>query len=198
MKKIILIITLITISCSNEDEIINSEWIFIACEGNYGSSNGSIYMVNQFGEMDSIPNLGDVVQSVEVHNDKLFVLVNNSHKLHVFNISSEGLSLPGIEIDLNNSSPREMFVDNDRVYFTNWNSKDVKYLDLFNYKVEKLVDLDGLPEGLIKKGNDLFIAINMNEDYSSSNKVIRFDVDQNNIVDIIDVGEGPQDLEFKN
>ena len=45
-----------------------------------------------------------------------------------------------------------MFVDNDRVYFTNWNSKDVKYLDLFNYKVEKLVDLDGLPEGLIKKG----------------------------------------------
>ena len=100
MKKIILIITLITISCSNEDEIINSEWIFIACEGNYGSSNGSIYMVNQFGEMDSIPNLGDVVQSVEVHNDKLFVLVNNSHKLHVFNISSEGLSLPGIEIDL--------------------------------------------------------------------------------------------------
>ena len=198
MKKIILIITLITISCSNEDEIINSEWIFIACEGNYGSSNGSIYMVNQFGEMDSIPNLGDVVQSVEVHNDKLFVLVNNSHKLHVFNISSEGLSLPGIEIDLNNSSPREMFVDNDRVYFTNWNSKDVKYLDLFNYKIEKLVDLDGLPEGLIKKGNDLFIAINMNEDYSSSNKVIRFDVDQNNIVDIIEVGEGPQDLEFKN
>ena len=198
MKKIILIITLFTISCSNEDEMINSEWIFIACEGNYGSSNGSIYMVNQFGEMDSIPNLGDVVQSVEVHNDKLFVLVNNSHKLHIFNISSEGLSLPGIEIDLNNSSPREMFVDNDRVYFTNWNSKDVKYLDLFNYKVVKLVDLDGLPEGLIKKGNDLFIAINMNEDYSSSNKVIRFDVDQNDVVDIIEVGEGPQDLEFKN
>ena len=198
MKKIILIITLFIISCSNEDEIINSEWVFIACEGNYGSSNGSIYMINQFGEMDSIPNLGDVVQSLEVHNDKLFVLVNNSHKLHVFNINSDGLSLPGIEIDLNNSSPREMFVDNDRVYFTNWNSKDVKYLDLFNYKVEKLIDLDGLPEGLIKKGNDLFIAINMNEDYSSSNKVIRFDVDQNNVVDIIEVGEGPQDLEFKN
>ena len=160
MKKLILIIVvLFFFSCSNDDDIINSEWIFIACEGNYGSSNGSIYMINQFGEMDSIPNLGDVVQSLEVHNDKLFVLVNNSHKLHVFNINSDGLSLPGIEIDLNNSSPREMFVDNDRVYFTNWNSKDVKYLDLFNYKVEKLVDLDGLPEGLIKKGNDLFIAI---------------------------------------
>ena len=38
-----------------------------------------LYILNQFGEMDSIPNLGDVVQSLEVHNDKLFVLVNNSN-----------------------------------------------------------------------------------------------------------------------
>ena len=198
MRKLILLLTLFFISCSNDDDIVNSEWIIIACEGNYGSSNGSIYLINQFGEMDSIPNLGDVVQSVEVNNDKLFVLVNNSHKLHVFDINSDGISLPGIELDLNNSSPREMFVDNDRVYFTNWNTKDVKYLDLFNYKIEKLVDLEGLPEGIIKKENDLFIAINMNEDYSSANKVVRYDINQNNIVDIINVGEGPQDLEFHN
>ena len=198
MRKLILLLTLFFISCSNDDDIVNSEWIIIACEGNYGSSNGSIYLINQFGEMDSIPNLGDVVQSVEVNNDKLFVLVNNSHKLHVFDINSDGISLPGIELDLNNSSPREMFVDNDRVYFTNWNTKDVKYLNLFNYKIEKLVDLEGLPEGIIKKENDLFIAINMNEDYSSANKVVRYDINQNNIVDIINVGEGPQDLEFHN
>ena len=198
MRKFILLLTLFFISCSNDDDIVNSEWIIIACEGNYGSSNGSIYLINQFGEMDSIPNLGDVVQSVEVNNDKLFVLVNNSHKLHVFDINSDGISLPGIELDLNNSSPREMFVDNDRVYFTNWNTKDVKYLNLFNYKIEKLVDLEGLPEGIIKKENDLFIAINMNEDYSSANKVVRYDINQNNIVDIINVGEGPQDLEFHN
>ena len=198
MRKLILLLTLFFISCSNDDDIVNSEWIIIACEGNYGSSNGSIYLINQFGEMDSIPNLGDVVQSVEVNNDKLFVLVNNSHKLHVFDINSDGISLPGIELDLNNSSPREMFVDNDRVYFTNWNTKDVKYLNLFNYKIEKLVDLEGLPEGIIKKENDLFIAINMNEDYSSANKVVRYDINKNNIVDIINVGEGPQDLEFHN
>ena len=38
----------------------------------------------------------------------------------------------------------------------------------------------------------------MNEDYSSANKVVRYDINQNNIVDIINVGEGPQDLEFHN
>ena len=84
MKKIILVFAFfVLLSCSNDNEISNSEWIFIACEGNYGASNGSVYMINSFGEIDSIPNLGDVVQSVEVHENKLFVLVNNSHKLHV-------------------------------------------------------------------------------------------------------------------
>ena len=198
MKKLILLISIFIISCSENDEIINTEWVFVACEGNYGASNGSVYMINQFGEMDSIPNLGDVVQSVGVHENKLFVLVNNSHKLHVFDISSDGVSLPGIEINLDGSGPREMIVDGGRLYFTNWNSKDVKYLDLFNYKVEKLTDINGLPEGIVKKGDDLYIAVNMNEDYSSSDKVIRYDINENNIKEIITVGDGPLDLEFSN
>ena len=193
-----LLFSVFTISCSQNDEIINSEWVFVACEGNYGASNGSVYMINQFGEIDSIPNLGDVVQSVEVHKNKLFVLVNNSHKLHVFDINSDGVSLPGIEINLDGSGPREMIVDVDRLYFTNWNSKDVKYLDLFNYKVEKLTDINGLPEGIVKKGDDLYIAVNMNEDYSPSDKVVRYDINENNIKEIITIGDGPLDLEFSN
>ena len=193
-----LLFSVFTISCSQNDEIINSEWVFVACEGNYGASNGSVYMINQFGEIDSIPNLGDVVQSVEVHENKLFVLVNNSHKLHVFDINSDGVSLPGIEINLDGSGPREMIVDVDRLYFTNWNSKDVKYLDLFNYKVEKLTDINGLPEGIVKKGDDLYIAVNMNEDYSPSDKVVRYDINENNIKEIITIGDGPLDLEFSN
>ena len=198
MKKLILLISIFIISCSENDEIINTEWVFVACEGNYGASNGSVYMINQFGEMDSIPNLGDVVQSVEVHENKLFVLVNNSHKLHVFDISSDGVSLPGIEINLDGSGPREMIVDGGKLYFTNWNSKDVKYLDLFNYKVEKLTDINGLPEGIVKNGDDLYIAVNMNEDYSSSDKVVRYDINENDIKEIITVGDGPLDLEFSN
>jgi hypothetical protein len=198
MKKLILLLSIFIISCSENDEIINTEWVFVACEGNYGASNGSVYMINQFGEMDSIPNLGDVVQSVGVHENKLFVLVNNSHKLHVFDISSDGVSLPGIEINLDGSGPREMIVDGGRLYFTNWNSKDVKYLDLYNYKVEKLTDINGLPEGIVKKGDDLYIAVNMNEDYSSSDKVVRYDINENDIKEIITVGDGPLDLEFSN
>ena len=73
---IIFLLVISFFSCQKNEDVFNSEWIFIACEGNFGASNGSVYMINSFGEIDSIPNLGDVVQSVEVHENKLFVLVN--------------------------------------------------------------------------------------------------------------------------
>ena len=78
MKKLYVIsfLLLIILSCSTKDELVNTKWTFIACEGNYGSSNGSIYMINQFGLVDSITGIGDVVQSVKVKDDKLFVIVN--------------------------------------------------------------------------------------------------------------------------
>ena len=199
MKNIIVVFLLVFFFSCNKNEVVkNSEWLFVACEGNYGSSNGSIYMINQFGEVDSIPNLGDVVQSVKVYNDKLFVLVNNSHKIHIYNINPEGLSFPGITIDLIDSSPREMEITNNKLFFTNWNSNDVKYLDLFNYKVDRLFEIDGLPEDIINAGEDIYVAVNMKKDYSSSDKVIKYNLNEGVIKDTISVGNGPLDLEYKN
>ena len=199
MKNIIVVFLLVFFFSCNKNEVVkNSEWLFVACEGNYGSSNGSIYMINQFGEVDSIPNLGDVVQSVKVYNDKLFVLVNNSHKIHIYNINPEGLSFPGITIDLIDSSPREMEIINNKLFFTNWNSNDVKYLDLFNYKVDRLFEIDGLPEDIINAGEDIYVAVNMKKDYSSSDKVIKYNLNEGVIKNTISVGNGPLDLEYKN
>ena len=41
-------------------------------------------------------------------------------------ITEQGLLLPGIEIDTKDSSPREMTVIDNKLYFTNWNTKDIK------------------------------------------------------------------------
>ena len=200
MKKafILLLTPIVFLSCSSSDEIVNSKWTFIACEGNYGASNGSIYMINQFGQVDSIMDVGDVVQSLKIHNNKLFVIVNNSHKIMAYDISPNGLSLPGIEVNTENSSPREMAIADDKLYFTNWNSKDIKYLDLINYTVNTLVELNGLPEDIISKDNKLFFTINMNEDYSSSDQVISYDIDDNKIDKTYTVGKGPLNLAFRN
>ena len=123
MKKLLFLITAIFISfsCSNEalDENQNNvqSFVFVACEGNFGASNGSVHYFNQSGDIFSVDNIGDIVQSLEVYNDKLFVIVNNSHKIIAYYITENGLSLPGIEVSTNGSSPREMVIVDDYLYF---------------------------------------------------------------------------------
>ena len=45
---------LIWIGCSNtvsSDEDVNTSWVFVANEGKFGASNGSISMINDYGEL---------------------------------------------------------------------------------------------------------------------------------------------------
>jgi hypothetical protein len=201
MNKLVmtLITALLLISgCSDNPIIENTEqtthWIFVANEGNFGAGNGSISMINNNDEVYHVEEVGDVVQSLEVYKDKLIVVVNNSHMIKVYDITEDGLSLPGIEISTDNSSPRELVVVDDKVYFTNWNTKDVKVLNLFNYNIETFISVDGLPESIVTDGSYLWVGIMMNEDYSSASSVVKIDVNTNLIVETYDVGLGPTSL----
>ena len=200
MKKLLILITAISISYSCSDEtLVNHEnstesFVFVACEGNFGASNGSIHYFNQSGDIFSIDNIGDVVQSLEVYNDKLFVIVNNSHKIIVYDITENGLSLPGIEVSTNGSSPREMVVVEDNLYFTNWNTNDIKRLNLFNYVISDFSSLDGKPESIIHDNGKLFVAIQMNNDYSDSNKVNQISIETGIIEKEWTVGFGPTSI----
>ena len=92
MKKIIFLFLLLCFSCEEETSSDqNSEFLFVASEGNYGDSNGSITMFNGNEKIHTLENLGDVVQSILVHDDKLFVAVNNSHLIKRFTITETGL-----------------------------------------------------------------------------------------------------------
>ena len=176
------------------DENENSSWVFVANEGNFGSSNGTISMIDDFGNVMQTEAIGDVVQSLEVYENKLIVLVNNSHMIKIYDITEDGLSMPGIEVSTDGSSPRDLVVINDKVYFTNWNSQDVKVLNLFNYNIETSIPVNGLPEDLIIDGNDLWVTINMNADWSSASTVVKIDMFSNTITETVEVGSGPQEL----
>ena len=201
MRKIAILIMLIlfTISCDNNDNIVtgnsdveNTSWVFIANEGNFGSSNGSISMIDDFGNVYETEPIGDVVQSLEVYEDKLIVLVNNSHKIKIYNITSDGLDMPGIEVSTNGSSPREMVVVDGMVYFTNWNTYDVKVFNLHTYNIDTSIPVGYLPEGIITDGTTLWVAI------SGGGEVYEIDIESRNITNIHDVGEGPQNLTINN
>ena len=97
-----------------------SHLLFIASEGNFGQGNGSVSVFKDEQKIQSIDNIGDVVQSILVHDDMLFVIINGNSEIKRYTISESGLVLPGITILTQNSSPREMVVFNDKLYFTNW------------------------------------------------------------------------------
>lgn len=173
---------------------ISSDLLIVSNEGTFGSSNGSLSVIRDNKVIQTVSDIGDVVQSVVVSGNKLFTAINNSHEIKIFEISSDGLKLPGITISTEGSSPREMVVVDNKLYFTNWNSKDVKVLDLFTYKLLTLIEVNGLPEAIVSDGSKLFVSILMNEDYSDANEVVAIDIESNSIVNTYNVGAGPTSL----
>ena len=172
---------------------------FIANEGNFGTPNGSISMVFDDGTIQETGPIGDVVQALEVWEDRLIVLINNSNKVMIYDITPQGLIMPGIEIDTNGSSPRDLVIVDNKAYFTNYYSMDVKVLNLLNNTIEQSIPVNGLPEDIIFDGEYLWIAIPHSDLYfNTGNTVQKIDVDLNAVVDTIEVGEGPQQIEIMN
>ena len=105
----LLIITLLLSFC------INSDKIFVSCEGNfYDGNQGSLWTISD-NEIHEYPNnpIGSVAQSLYVYDDLLFVIVNGSSNIQIFQITESSLTPIDI-IDTGASGPREMIVYNDR------------------------------------------------------------------------------------
>ena len=195
MKKIIPLTLLLAFACEdNFKDNPESDLLFITSEGTFGDGNGTISVFQGEEEIQTIDNVGDVVQSLLVHQDKLFVLVYNSHLIKRYSITESGLNLPGIEISTDNSSPREMVVVKNKLYFTNWKSKDVKVLDLETYAIESSILIDGLPEDIVSDGNFLWVSIPNLELYDTNNgsSIVQIDINSETIMGSYEVGNGPQ------
>ena len=182
----------------------NDSYVFVANEGNYGASNGSISIIDNNGNVNNTGVIGDVVQSLEIFYgdgvDKLIVLVNNSHKIKIFNIiPNQGLAMPGIEVETGNSSPREMVIVGQKVYFTNWDTQDIKVFNLVSYEIENSIFISaGLPEDIITDGYSLYVAIPNIEKYDRNlgSDVIKVSINNLSIQDTYNVGFGPEVLTF--
>ncbi|MDC1274035.1 hypothetical protein N8Z25_01785, partial [Flavobacteriaceae bacterium] len=94
--------------------------------------------------------------------------------------------------------PREMQIINDKLYFTNWNSSDVKILNLNNYVIEESIKVDGKPESIVVDGTDLWVGIQMNDDYSDGNKLLKINTVSNSISETFEIGKGPTSLTVVN
>ena len=189
MKNLILLTLLLFISCNkNSISDSDSKLTFVASEGNFGSSNASISVYRGDDQIQRVSNIGDIIQSIKVYNDKLIALVNNSHLIKVYSITPSGLSLPGIEVSTQNSGPREMVIVDNFLYFTNWNSSDIKILNLDTYFIEDSIKVDGSPEGIVSDGSYLWVAM------SSGSTIEKINIDTKQIEETYEVGNGPQQI----
>jgi len=201
MKMIVILISLIFIGCEDSyNSKGNPNLLFVASEGTYGDSNGSISVYAEEEKIQTVESLGDVVQSILIDDDKLFVIVNNSHLIKRYTITESGLNLPGIEISTNNSSPREMVIVNNKLYFTNWNSSDIKVLDLVTFSIISSIPLDGIPEDIVSKDEDLYVSISQLELYDTNNgsTVVQININTEEITNTYEVGRGPEKMLIDN
>ncbi len=180
---------------------LNGGQYFTLCEGNFSQANASLWSLDEsLTTMDgpllwntSNHPLGDVGQSLTLHEDKLYIVMNGSHEIRVVNLEL-GAEI-GDDIDLHDSSPRYMAIHNEtgRGYVSSWNLGALLILDLNTGAIIDTLLLNALPEQLLIYGDDLFVSIPMHTDWSGNNKVLQINLagSEPEVIHSYDVIEGP-------
>lgn len=200
---VVILFSAFMIGCSKKEVTGPTELaqtnVFILCEGNFGSENASLWMLDE--NLDQIkgpvywdPNtnpLGDVGQSMTIYNDKLYIVVNNSHTVEVMDLS-DGVNYD-TTICVPGASPRKMEVVEGIGYLTCWYLNAILVIDLSTNTFLDTISVNGLPEDIVYYDNRLYASVNMNSDWSSNNKVLKIDISGNEatIASTFEVISGP-------
>ncbi len=154
-------------SCKDDDDDNTpapdiSNGVFVVNEGSFGSGNSSIsylslssgVMTNDlFENVNGFP-LGDVAQSMTLHNGKAYVIVNNSQKVEVLN----GNDFTSIHTIGGLQGPRYMVTSGNKGYITDWFSNEVKVVDLTSIAITKGIPVGSGPEQMAIVGTVLFVT----------------------------------------
>src|SRR5688572_27698030 len=108
-----LFLTLTLFVACDDEEKVKGEFdnkVFVINEGNYLDADGTVSAIDPrsgvvvhdiFGSVNEGRALGDVVQAMTIHEDKAYIVVNNSNKIEVVNANTfesisviDDLSLP--------------------------------------------------------------------------------------------------------
>ncbi|MEE9464911.1 MAG: DUF5074 domain-containing protein [Candidatus Neomarinimicrobiota bacterium] len=189
----------------DEDEdsglTVPSQGIYILCEGNYTGGNASLWWISP-DFTTSIPDvytgltdqpLGDTGQSLLVDGDRLYVVVNGSSTLEVFDLAGENLEFEH-RLDLNGAGPRELAVSGTTGYLTCWNLAGILVIDLVTWAIEDTIPVAGKTEDIIVVGDYLYVAVPSNIDFTNATSVLKLALDDGSLVATYDVGPGPQQL----
>ncbi len=173
---------------------ISAESAFILCEGDFYSNDASLWVENgNFEITEAIDNpIGNVGQSMTVVDNTLYVILNGSSQIRVYDIEEDDGSITYSQtIDTNNSVPRELLVLGNYGYLTEWDTQSISIIDMTTYNFITSIPVDGLPEMMVTDGNLIYVSIVLHSDWSDGNLVAAIDPESNTVVTTYDVGTGP-------
>ncbi len=192
-------------SCSKDDNNDNTgaytNGCFIANEGNFGNANAEVSFYSY--SSDSIANgifkkvnnreLGDVLNSMAIYKNKIYMILNNSHKVEIATIDDFKQAGTIMEV----KSPRYIGFFDNNAYITLWGDDptDTGYLaiaDLETLKVTKTIKTGIGPEGVLVKDNKIWVA--NGGGYTVDSTVTVFSVSDNSLVKTIVVGYCPKNF----
>lgn len=143
--------------------------VYVVCEGNFLSSNGSICIFNESTKQTQVDvfkdkngvGLGDVVQSLNFIGDKAYIVVNNSNKIEIV----DALSFESKASIKNLALPRNLAkVSDSKAYVTEYVSYGengrISVIDLSTNTITKTISLGLLPEQLFVYGSKVLVSNN--------------------------------------
>ena len=165
---------------------------YIVCEGGFNKGDAAICFFDKDhtlfnGDIFYFSNqylIGDVLQSINLFNRKLYAVVNNSQKVMVCSpLTATYLAkIEGFK------SPRYIMPspDGHKAYVTNYYTNDLNVIDLNKNVISSSVKIGFWAEEMAIVDNFLFVCC------VQSNKVYKINTTTDVVVDSISVGEQPQ------
>ena len=204
MRKIFKIAALLIFcwSCTEEPvetvffDLDTKNGIFISCEGNFMYGNGSLSFYNMenrkvtnqlFYARNNAP-LGDVVQSLSMFQNRLFIVVNNSGKIYI--ADAETAEYQGSVTGL--TSPRYIhFISDEKAYISDLYSTEITIINPVSYEITGKIDLNGhTSEQMVQIGKYVFVSAWSNDEY-----ILIIDAETDELIHKMKVPYQPKDLE---
>lgn len=207
MKKLLLLFTFASIafvSCKKDDPdpvIVphgnpGDPLVLVANEGAFGSGYGTVSRLNLssgvienelFYNVNGYP-LGNVVHSVQVHQDKAFVMVNNSEKVEVVDYPS----FTAVHTIENLGEPRYMVTHSGKGFVSDWGIGGVHVVDLDSYEVTGTIATGAGAEAMLIHNGLLYVA--NSGGHNVDNRVTVVDPVTESVVTQIEVAHNPNSL----
>lgn len=167
--------------------------VFIANEGNFQFGNASLTVLD-YAENKTYDDafksangrtLGDVLQSINVKDGLVYLVINNSQKMEIINRTD----YKSVATFTGFTSPRYIeFLNSSKAYVSEFYTNQLKVVNPITRQITGNIDCGGSQEELKIVNGKLYVAIN------NGNKIYVIDTGKDQVIDSIQVSVNPTSL----